>query len=318
MNTFEKRLAKSCGDGLRAASIDTIQANLTLRCNQQCDHCHLDCSPKRSEQMSWQTMEMLLAVAQRVAPKLVDLTGGAPELNSHFRRFVEALCRAGHKVQVRTNLTVMLEAGMETLGEFLAQHKVVLVASMPCYLEENVDAQRGHGAYRRSIEVIRLLNKLGYGRQGSLELNLVYNPVGASLPPKQEQLEDDYRRELARLFGIEFSKLLTITNVPIGRFGAMLRRANKHEEYISLLCSSFNAQTLEALMCRHQISVGWDGTLYDCDFNLALGYPVDHGAPSHLRKFDALELAHRRIVTGQYCFACTAGAGSSCAGALVQ
>ena len=172
--------------------------------------------------------------------------------------------------------------------------------------------------YRGSIEAIRRLNRFGYGREGGLVLNLVYNPTGAFLPPKQDQLEADYRRELGRRFGIEFSRLLTMTNMPIGRFGAMLRRAKKHEEYMSLLSGSFNAQTVEGLMCRHQISVGWDGTLYDCDFNLALGCPVDHGAPSQLWRFDEDALVHRRIVTGEYCFGCTAGCGSSCAGALVQ
>ena len=317
-NEFEKCLSRCCGEGLYAERLDTIQANLTLRCNQRCKHCHVECSPDRTEQMDWPTMEMVLAVAQRTGCRLVDLTGGAPEQNKHFRKFVKALCRVGCNVQVRTNLTVMLESGMEGLGEFLADHKVGLVASMPCYLEENVDAQRGQGVYGASVEVIRRLNKLGYGFDDHLELNLVYNPSEPSLPPDQAQLEADYRRELRQRFGIEFSRLLTITNMPIGRFGKTLRRRNQHEQYIALLSNSFNAQTVPGLMCRHQINIGWDGTLYDCDFNFALGLPVDHGAPNHLKLFNQSALIHRRIVTGEHCFGCTAGAGSSCGGALAN
>ena len=318
VNEFEKRLSHCCGEGLRAEGIDIIQVNLTLRCNQRCRHCHVECSPQRSEEMDWPTMEMVLEAAKRSRCRLVDLTGGAPELNKHFRQFVKTLCQAGHNVQVRTNLTVMLEAGMEDLAEFLANHRVRLVASMPCYLQQNIDAQRGPGAYQASLEVIRRLNKLSYGHQDGLELNLVYNPAAPMIPPDQAQLEADYRRELRQRFGMEFSRLLTITNMPIGRFGKILHKTNQHEQYMALLSQSFNAQTVQGLMCRHQISIGWDGTLYDCDFNLALGCPVNHGAPDRLELFDESALMHRRIVTGQHCFGCTAGAGSSCAGALAR
>ena len=316
-NRFETRLASGAGGGLRAAGISTVQANVTLRCNQQCRHCHLACSPQRTEEMDWPTMQLVLDVARRSGCSLVDLTGGAPELHEQFTRFVLALRQGGYAVQVRTNLTVLLEPGLETMGEFLADNEVRLVASMPCYLEENVDAQRGRGAYRRSIAAIKLLNDVGYGRPGELQLNLVFNPAGPVLPPSQLQLEADYRRELRQRFGIEFSNLLTITNMPIGRFGEILQRDNRREEYMALLSESFNARTVPDLMCRHQVSIGFDGTLYDCDFNLALGFPVDHGAPDHLRNFDAELLADRRIVTGEHCFGCTAGAGSSCGGALL-
>ena len=281
-----------------------------------CRHCHVECSPQRSEEMDWPIMELILTAAKRIGCDLMDLTGGAPELNRHFTRFVGALCAAGLKVQVRTNLTVLLEAGLETMAQFLADHRVALVASLPCYLQENVDSQRGRGAYGHSVQAIKRLNDLGYARRDGLQLNLVYNPMGAFLPPPQMDLEADYRRELRGRFGIEFSRLLTITNMPIGRFAAELRRRNQSEKYMSLLSAAFNPQTVENLMCRHQISVGWDGTLYDCDFNLALGSAVNHGAVSHIRAFDESALAHRRIVTGDYCFGCTAGAGSSCAGAL--
>ena len=318
VNEFEKRLSRCCGEGLYAEGIDVIQVNLTLRCNRRCKHCHVECSPERTEQMDWPTMEMVLAAAKGTGCGLVDLTGGAPELNEHFRQFVRELCRAGCNVQVRTNLTVMLETGMEGLAEFLAEHGVRLVASMPCYLAENVDAQRGQGVYEASVEVIRRLNKLGYGGDGCLSLDLVYNPAEPVLPPDQGQLEAEYRRELEERFGIEFSRLLTITNMPIGRFAKMLRQTNRHAQYIALLSQSFNAQTIQGLMCRHQISIGWDGALYDCDFNQALGCPVDHGAPEHLKAFDKSALVQRRIVTGEHCFGCTAGAGSSCGGALTR
>ncbi len=317
MNEFDNRISGCCGELLHSTAVEVIQVNLTARCNQQCCHCHLNCSPRRTEEMDWPTMEMVLAAAGRSGCTLVDLTGGAPELCTNFRRFVEALRNAGREVQVRTNLTVMLEPGMAGTAEFLAANAVRLVASLPCYTEENVDVQRGPGVYARSVEVIRRLNALGYGREGGPQLNLLYNPAGAFLPPNQAELQADYRRELHQRFGIEFSGLLTMTNMPIGRFDTTLRRANERENYIAMLNESFNPETVDGLMCRHQICVAWDGTLYDCDFNLALGTPVDHDAPKHIRQFDISALRRRRIVTGEYCFGCTAGCGSSCGGALV-
>jgi len=317
MNEFEKQIAGVCDKGLHSLKIETLQVNLGLRCNQQCNHCHLEASPEREEMMEWPTMQMVLEAAKTVDCKLIDLTGGAPELNPNFRRFVKALRQEGRQVQVRTNLTVLLEPGMEDLPEFFRDRGVHLVASMPCYLEENVCAQRGRGVYEKSIEAIKRLNSLGYGIESSLPLNLVYNPGGAFLPPPQLDLEKDYRRELGQRFGIAFTHLLTITNMPLGRFRAELIRKKEEENYLQLLRKSFNPQTVTGLMCRHQISVGWDGTLYDCDFNLALALPVNHGAPNHIRSFRPLDLRMRRVVTGEHCFACTAGSGSSCGGALV-
>jgi len=317
MNEFEKQVSGVCDKGLYSLKIETLQVNLGLRCNQQCNHCHLEASPQRKERMGWPTMQMVFRAAKSVHPKLIDLTGGAPELNPNFRVFVKALCEEGHRVQVRTNLTVLLEPGMEALPEFFRDNGVHLVASMPCYLEENVCAQRGRGVYEKSIEAIKRLNGLGYGTESGLPLNLVYNPGGAFLPPPQLDLEKDYRRELGQRFGIVFTHLLTITNMPLGRFRAELIRKKEEENYLQLLRKSFNPQTVAGLMCRHQISVGWDGTLYDCDFNLALALPVNHGAPDHIRSFRPLDLRMRRVVTGEHCFACTAGFGSSCGGALV-
>jgi radical SAM/Cys-rich protein len=263
-------------------------------------------------------MEMAVDAAQQAECDLVDVTGGAPELHPDFREFVEALREAHLPVQVRTNLTVLLEPGMGDLPGFLAGHGVRLVASLPCYLEENVCAQRGEGVHEGSIKVIHRLNEEGYGVRPELQLDLVYNPRGPSLPPSQSELEEDYRRELGDGFGIVFSSLLTITNMPLGRFRAELRRQNGEERYRRLLMDAFNADTVDGLMCRHQVSVGWDGTLYDCDFNLALGWPVDHGVPGHISRFASEALSTRRIVTGEHCFGCTAGYGSSCAGALVD
>jgi len=317
LNEFERKIAPKSGDGLQSQEIDTLQVNLGLRCNQHCIHCHLEASPLRTEMMDWAVMELVLEAVRSSRCRLVDLTAGAPELNPHFRRFVTALRQEGITVQVRTNLTVLLEPGMEEMPEFLRKHQVRLVASMPCYLEENVRAQRGPGAYEKSVAAIRILNGLGYGSDPELLLNLVYNPGGPFLPPPQSALEEDYRRELGQRFGIGFSHLLTITNMPLGRFRAELSRRNQEQTYLQLLRKSFNPETLGGLMCRYQISIGWDGALYDCDFNLALGLPVNHGAPDHIRSFRIEDLIKRRIVTGDHCFGCTAGAGSSCGGALV-
>jgi len=219
---------------------------------------------------------------------------------------------------VRTNLTVLLEPAMETMMSFYADAGVKLAASLPCYLEREVDAQRGDGVFEKSIEALKRLNAIGYGSNPHLKLDLVFNPEGPFLPPEQSSLEDDYRKELCGNYGIAFGSVLTITNMPIGRFLRLLRRANQCRKYERLLRESFNPQTIEGLMCRHQIEVGWDGRVYDCDFNLALGIPIDYSAPSHIRDFDASRHSRRRIVTGDHCFGCTAGHGSSCGGVLVD
>jgi radical SAM/Cys-rich protein len=262
-------------------------------------------------------MELVLGAAGRLRCRLVDLTGGAPELNPNLQRFVKALRDEGICVQVRTNLVVLLEPGMERMGKFFRDNQVQLVGSMPCYLEENVSSIRGAGVYEKSIEAIKRLNDLGYGSDAGLPLDLVYNPAGPFLPPDQAGLEAGYRHELGDRFGITFSRLLTITNMPIGRFGETLRTANRYHAYMQLLHNSFNPQTIDGLMCRHQIAIGWQGTIYDCDFNLALGLPVNSGAPDDIRRFDPRVLQGRTIVTGEHCFGCTAGCGSSCGGALV-
>ncbi len=259
MNNFEKKIATLGYKELQSREIEILQVNLGLRCNQRCNHCHLESSPQRKEMMEWRTMEWVLEAARGACCQLVDLTGGAPELNPHFHRFVKILSQEGHRVQVRTNLTVLLEHGMEEMPGFFREHQVRLVASLPCYLEENVRAQRGEGVYGKSIEAIKRLNALGYGWEATLPLNLVYNPGGPFLPPPQSVLEEDYRRELGRHFGITFTHLLTITNMPLGRFRMELARENEEKGYLDLLRESFNPKTVNGLMCRHQISVGWDG-----------------------------------------------------------
>lgn len=317
MNEFDTRLEKDCGFHLYGSEVNVIQVNVGLKCNQSCRHCHLQCNPSREEMMNWDTMTEIIRVAREMQPEMVDITGGAPELNPHFRKFVEALHKDGHTVQVRTNLTALLEPGMEDLPEFFKRNGVHLVASMPCYLEENVTAQRGEGVYEKSVQMIRRLNELGYGKEPELPLFLVYNPGGPFLPPDQSQLESDYKRELFQRFGIHFTHLYTITNMPIGRFWEELKKESKDNEYMQVLLDGFNRQTVEGLMCRYQICVAWDGTLYDCDFNIALKMPVGQGVPRNIKDFSPKKLAKRKIVTGTHCFGCTAGFGSSCGGSLL-
>ena len=312
MNSFEKKITTHLGkDGLFSDTIDVLQVNVGLKCNQRCLHCHLECSPDRPEMMDWSVMEMILKAVETSRCRLVDITGGAPELNPFLKRFVKVLADRGCSVQMRTNLTVLQEPDLVDLPVFFKEHRIQLIASLPCYTQENVCAQRGQGVFEPSIEAIRHLNSLGYGRADSLPLDLVYNPGGPFLPAPQLSLEKDYRQELAKRFGITFTRLRTITNMPLGRFRKELTRQGKIRSYMQLLRESFNPDTVPGLMCRRQVSVGWDGTLYDCDFNLAIGLPVNHGAPDHVRSFTPEALHHRRIMTGEHCFGCTSNAGSS-------
>jgi len=317
MNNFDQAVREVLGAGLESAVVQTIQVNLGLVCNLSCRHCHVEASPHRNESMTWETMQSLLRLTEALPEARVDLTGGAPELNPNFRPLLDALIEQGHQVQVRSNLAVFFEAGQGDTPEFLADRGVHLVASLPCYLDDNVDKQRGGGVYKRSVAALRRLNSLGYGRQPRLPLNLVYNPGGAFLPPDQATLEDAYRRELRERFDVEFTRLLTITNMPMGRFLSDLHRDGQAEDYKHLLEDSFNQSTIDGLMCRHQICIAWDGTLSDCDFNSALGLSLAGNLPRHIDQLDPSALEGRPIVTGEHCFGCTAGCGSSCGGALV-
>ncbi len=297
-----------------------LQLNIGKRCNLACHHCHVEAGPRRREAMDRRGAERVLALLKKnPGVELLDVTGGAPELNEHFRFVVEGARKLGRRVIDRCNLTILFESGQEDTAGFLAARQVEIVASLPCYSKENVEKQRGRGVFGKSIEALLLLNELGYGREGSpLRLDLAYNPIDASLPPPQPELEARYRAELFELFGIEFHHLLTITNMPIKRFARDLHRRGRYREYLSLLANHFNPHTLSGLMCRDLVSVGYDGQLYDCDFNQALDLPLA-GRPRTIWDVDDLDaLAGSRIATGSHCFGCTAGAGSTCTGAIAD
>lgn len=311
MNRFDRTVVSTAGELLAGLDLSVLQVNVGLRCNQVCRHCQHESSPGRIEAMSWQSMERVVGAARSIGRPLVDITGGAPELHPELTRFVAALRREHIPVQVRTNLTALLEPGLEGLAGFFRDHRVQLFASIPCFLDGDASHQRGVGVLERSAEVLRRLNALGYGLDPELPLSLVYNPGEAEALPDQALLEAGCRRELGDRLGIRFTRLLANVNVPVGRFRSELSRTGRLEEYQAMLERSFNPQTLDGLQCRHQISVRWDGTLHDCDFNMAVGLPVDHGASARLEDFDPSLLERRRIVTGAHCFACTAGAGGS-------
>jgi radical SAM/Cys-rich protein len=313
---FALRLSDRGGE-LRAAVPTTLQVNVGKRCNQACHHCHVDASPTRTEVMPDDVVDACLDVLAR-APELatLDITGGAPELHPRFRELVARGRALGRKVMVRHNLTVQFEPGFAGLPRFFADHGVEVVCSLPHYTEEATDRQRGRGVFARSVEGLQALNAVGYGREDALVLNLVSNPVGAFLPPAQGDLERDTREWLLAHHGIVFHSLFTITNMPISRFAAWLRRAGNYEAYMARLQAAFNPSTLPGLMCRSLVSVGYDGRLYDCDFNQMLELGLEAGQPATIFDFDLRRLSGRPVRTGEHCFGCTAGAGSSCGGAL--
>ncbi len=312
---FSATLAAQQLPPLRSSAIEVLQVNLGKLCNQTCRHCHVDAGPDRREIMDESTIEACLAALKLAEIPTLDLTGGAPEMNPQFRSFVARARSLGCRIIDRCNLTILMAPGYEDLPEFLAEHGVEIVASLPCYLPENTDFQRGEGVFAKSIEALRRLNQLGYGCQDSdLVLTLVYNPLGPKLPPPQANLEAGYRRELLQRYGISFNRLFTITNMPISRFLADLTESGQYEPYMKLLIASFNPATTNALMCRTTLSVGWDGRLYDCDFNQMLDMELGSAYPKHIRDFDPAKLRDRPIVVGQHCYGCTAGSGSSCQG----
>lgn len=299
--------------------LETLQVNLGYRCNLSCHHCHVNAGPRRAESMNRETIDMVLQFLRDQHIAFLDLTGGAPELNRHFRYLVESAREMDVQVIDRCNLTILLEQGQEALADFLAAHQVEIVASLPCYLEENVDSQRGKGTYHHSIEALRRLNRLGYGAADDrLRLNLVYNPLGPSLPPPQGPLEADYKRELEERFGIRFNQLYTITNMPIQRFGSLLHSKGGFESYLQLLRDAYQEENLDGVMCRHLLSVDWQGHVYDCDFNQMLKIPLAHGHKRHPHLRDLLggDLTGVPIRVAEHCYGCTAGQGSSCGGAL--
>jgi len=315
MNSFEAKLSTH-GLALRRARLQTLQINVGRKCNQACRHCHVDAGPWRTEMVGQNVARRVGEWIRQYQPEIVYLTGGAPELSEFFRFFVETACGAGSHVIDRCNLTIIEEPGYEDLPTYLAGRQVEVIASLPCYTTKNVARQRGAGVFEKSISALRKLNGVGYGTR--LPLNLVYNPVGPKLPAPQAELEADYKEVLGREFGIIFNHLYTVTNQPIARFAEDLRRQGQAEAYMSLLANSFNSATVESLMCRTTLSVGWMGEVYDCDFNQMLGMQMQNPNRSGLYLWDVTPeiLEGWPVRTGGHCLACTAGCGSSCGGAL--
>jgi radical SAM/Cys-rich protein len=319
MHQMLPKLMESDFPALQRGKLRTLQVNLGYKCNQQCLHCHVNAGPNRREMMTPETIDTVIGFLQANALEALDITGGAPELHPQFRRLVTAARAQGVRVIDRCNLTVLNEPGMEGLAGFLAEQGVEIVASLPCYLQENIDAQRGAGVYASSIEALKKLNALGYGEEGGeLLLNLMYNPAGPSLPPPQSVLEGDYKRELKQRVGVVFNNLYVLVNMPIQRFGSMLVSQGKFHDYMELLKGSFQESNLDNVMCRSLLSVDWQGYVYDCDFNQMLGVPLQFPGKGKCRLQDLMghNLEGLPIITADHCYGCTAGQGCSCGGAL--
>ncbi len=318
MHATLPRLDRAGFPAIRRRRLETLQVNLGYKCNQSCLHCHVNAGPTRTEVMTRETVNEIIAYVQAAGVKTLDMTGGAPELNPHFRDLVSTMTDLGVHVMDRCNLTVLEEPGQEDLAGFLAAHRAEVVASLPCYTEELVDRQRGKGVYESSIRGLQHLNTLGYGAPDSgLTLDLVYNPQGPSLPPAQGPLEADYRARLGADHGIRFNRLYVLTNMPIQRFGSMLVSKGQFEEYMTLLKDAYQPENLESVMCRTLLSVDWQGYVYDCDFNQMLGLPLAGPRPkTHLKELIGHDLTNHPIVVRDHCYGCTAGQGSSCGGAL--
>jgi radical SAM/Cys-rich protein len=319
MQPFAEKLPLN-GHGLKRRAVDVLQVNLGRYCNLACIHCHVESGPTRTEMMSRANVEAVLRFLAASSIPTLDITGGAPELHADFDYLVESARGLGRHVMDRCNLTVIFEPGKSYLSEFFRRHQVELVCSLPCYSIDNVDKQRGKGTFDGSIRALKIFNDLGYGQpESKLILNLVYNPVGPYLPPPQQKLEQDYRAVLGEKFGIVFNHLYCLTNMPITRYATHLKLCGEYDRYLELLESNFNAATLEQVMCRNLISVGWDGSVYDCDFNQMLDLPVtnDAGKRLHISSLTPAQLLQPEITVGDHCYACTAGSGSSCGGALV-
>jgi radical SAM/Cys-rich protein len=319
MPLFAERLQLG-GQSLRRYGVDVLQVNLGRYCNLACIHCHVESGPTRKEMMSRENVDAVLQFLGRTRISTLDITGGAPELHPDFDDLVKSVHRLGRHVIDRCNLTVIFEPGKDYLPEFFKAYGVELVCSLPCYSQENVDKQRGKGTFDASIRALQLLNEIGYGKTGTdLVLNLVYNPVGPHLPPPQDKLEQDYKRMLSKQFNITFNHLYCLTNMPITRYATHLKLRGEYTRYKELLESNFNAASLDQVMCRKLISVGWNGLVYDCDFNQMLEMPMldEHGKPLHIASLELDQVSTREIAVGDHCYACTAGAGSSCGGALV-
>lgn len=311
-NRFLDRVQSVRAEPLMARDITVLQVNMGYQCNMACNHCHVSAGPGRTEIMGKNTVDAVLQVLKNSSIETLDITGGAPELNPLFPLLVGSARKMGKRVIARTNLAVFFEQGMGSFPEFYRDQEVELIASLPCYLEQNVNAVRGNGVYQKSIDALRKLNSLGYGdATGRLSLSLVYNPAGPFLAPAQSSLEADYKRELKARYSIVFNRLFAFTNMPVGRFSEALVKSGKIGAYLDMLASAFNPATLDRIMCRSLVSVGWDGRLHDCDFNQVLGIPVASDVPQHIHAFDFSTLSRRKISVDDHCFGCTAGQGST-------
>ncbi len=305
-------LLKRCGAyPLSALDVGVLQVNLGYRCNMSCKHCHVEAGPSRPEMMEMETVSDVLVLLKNSGIKTLDITGGAPELNPHFRYLIREAKKIGSHVMVRSNLTIFFEAGMNDLPEFYKEHEIELIASLPYYSADIVDRVRGDETFSKSIDALKTLNAVGFGTASNLKLDLVYNPQGIFLPPPQAKLEEEYRKELGSRFGISFDRLFTFANMPLGRFKQFLIAKGQYAKYMQRLEASFNEATLQGIMCRHLVSVGWNGVLYDCDFNQVAGFPLLSKYPQTVKSFDPSILANREISFGDHCYACTAGQGST-------
>ena len=314
--SFEKLITEKTSTGLRFAELLVFQINVGKICNQACSHCHVDASPKRTETMRFDTAKKCMEIVEKVGSiKTIDITGGAPEINQHFKYLVETSKKLGKHVIDRCNLTILEEKGYEYLYDFLFHHQVEIIASLPHYSSMRTDQQRGKGVFDVSIKVLKKLNAMGYGKKKELPLNLVYNPTGAFLSGSQTQLESEFKENLLKKYGIVFNHLYCINNMPISRFLASLVKRNKLEDYMQTLVSAFNLKTLDNLMCRHQVSVGYEGSLYDCDFNQML--EIKASPVGHIDDWESEAIGNRFIKVANHCYGCTAGAGSSCGGEVV-
>lgn len=316
---FDDSLRESHLFPLTTTGIEVLQINFGKLCNQACKHCHVEAGPNRTEIISREVLQSCLDILRTSEIPTVDITGGAPEMNPHFEWFVREVSKLDRHVMVRSNLTILLEPEFTHLPDFYADHRAEIIASLPYYSERFVDSQRGKGVFNRSIKALQILNQVGFGdAKTGLVLNLVYNPAGAFLPPSQAGIEADFKRELFQRHGIRFNHLFTIANMPIGRFKDFLIKTGNYESYMQRLIAAYNPQAAAGVMCRYTLSVGWEGSLYDCDFNQMLELNCNHGAPDHIRDFNLELVKARQIVTGLHCYGCTAGAGSSCGGAVLD
>ncbi|MBL8150144.1 MAG: arsenosugar biosynthesis radical SAM protein ArsS [Blastocatellia bacterium] len=317
MISFEQKLNQHGYSKFLASEVKTLQLNVGKKCNQACKHCHVDAGPNRTEEMTRETADKVLLALQLSKIKTVDITGGAPELNPSFEYVVTAAKKLGCHIIVRCNLTVLLVDGKEHLPEFFRDNEIEVISSLPYFLADRTDSQRGEGVFEASLKALWKLNQLGYGQEGTnLLLNLVYNPVGAYLPPDQASVERDFKKELFERYRIVFNRLYTITNMPINRYLNYLHKSGNYEKYMQRLIESFNPGTIDGLMCRHLVSVSWDGNLYDCDFNQMLNLPIKTIESRTIDTFNSNLLSGREIETGLHCFGCTAGTGSSCGGTI--